>query len=109
MLENLLKDLLSLEVREEYREINKGEIREINLNDRCDQAYIRNKFRRYLKANRSTLEGIRMIDNFHNGVRYNFDSLDTLEDLNKVIESINKWVNVYCVSECVKPLRLELF
>ncbi|MGL4801995.1 MAG: hypothetical protein ACRC18_06990 [Cetobacterium sp.] len=108
MLESLLKDLLSLEVREEYRESRRGELRQINLDDRCDQAYIRNRFRRHLKANMNTLEGVRMIDNYHNAIRYSFTDLETLEGLNKVIKSIDNWIN-NTDKEGYKALRLELY
>ena len=40
MLENILKDFLGIDYRKEYKEINKGELREINLNDKADQAFI---------------------------------------------------------------------
>lgn len=108
MLENLLKDFLGIEVREDYRETHKGEIRELNLDDICDQAYIRNRFRRHLKANSSKLEGIRMIDNYYQGTRYTFNNIDTLEGLNKVIDIMNFWIK-NCINEGKAPLRVEVY
>lgn len=90
-LENVLKVFLGLETREDYRESNKGNIIELNMNDRCDLAYIRNRFRRHLKSQQP--KQLKLFTDWNNGYviideNSNID-LNTLEGLNKVINRIN--------------------
>lgn len=88
--ENVLKNFLGLETRKEYIESKKGEIRELNMNDRCDLAYIRCQFRRYLKIQQP--KQLKLFTDYNNGYviideNSNID-LNTLEGLNKVINRI---------------------
>lgn len=90
-LENVLKNFLGLETRKDYKESNKGNIIELNMNDRCDLAYIRNRFRRYLKSQQP--KQLKLFTDYNNGYiiideNSNID-LNTLEGLNKVINRIN--------------------
>lgn len=90
-LENTLKSFLGLETREDYRDNHKGEIRELNMNDRCDLAYIRCQFRRHLK--REQPKQLKLFTSWDWGyLIYNNEvdgiDLNTLEGLNKVIDRI---------------------
>lgn len=89
--ENILKDFLKLDTRKDYREFNKGNDKQINLNDRTDLAYIRCQFKRWLLNNQP--KQLKLYTDYSNG--YNIitenDKLDfsQLKDRNKVINRIN--------------------
>ena len=89
--ENLLKDFLKLDTRKDYREFNKGNDKQINLNDRTDLAYIRCQFKRWLLNNQP--KQLKLYTDYSNG--YNIitenNKLDfsQLKDRNKVINRIN--------------------
>lgn len=89
-LENILRNFLGLDTREDYRDSHKGEIRELNMNDRCDLAYIRCQFRRYLK--REQPKQLKLFTDWNRGYviinEYCNVDLNTLEGLNKVIDRI---------------------
>ena len=90
MLENILKDFLGIDSRKEYKEINKGKLREINLNDKSDQAYVRCQFKKWLKNNQP--KQLKLYTSFNNGylIISESDNIDfsTLEGCNKVISRI---------------------
>lgn len=90
MLENILKDFLGIDYRKEYKEINKGELREINLNDKADQAFIRCQFKKWLKDNQP--KQLKLYTSFNHGylIISESDNIDfsTLEGCNKIINRI---------------------
>ena len=105
MLENLLKDLLKIETREDFREFNKGNIIALDLNKTCDLAYIRSQFKRAIKG----YNGLILTDSNNDNVRLDFNnSYNSLEDRNKVIKSIQNWINNCIDSGCV-PNKLTFY
>lgn len=90
MLENILKDFLGIGYRKEYKGINKGELREINLNDKADQAFIRCQFKKWLKNNQP--KQLKLYTSFNNGYLIITESdninFNTLEGCNKIISRI---------------------
>lgn len=105
MLEKLLKDLLQLETREDFREFNKGNIIALDLNNRCDLAYIRSKFKRTLKG----YEGLILTDSNNNNVRLDFEnSYCSLEGRDKIMKSIQNWID-NCIAAGCMPNKLSFY
>ncbi|MGL5712120.1 MAG: hypothetical protein ACRCX2_03805 [Paraclostridium sp.] len=105
MLENLLKDLLQLETREDFRDYNEGNMIALDLNKTCDLAYIRVQFKRALKGN----QGLILTDSKNNNTRLDFtNSYATLEGRSKILKSIQNWIN-NCYAEGLAPQKISFY
>ncbi|MCC0705003.1 hypothetical protein IC213_18265 [Clostridioides sp. ES-S-0049-02] len=108
MLENLLMNCLGIEEREEFRGINEGKNRKINLNLNCDRAFVRCRFRRYLlKTDKKVLI---MRDSAQENTKFYFDSwkldLSSVEDINKVITVIENWIKYTIDANKSEPYKI---
>ena len=110
MLENLLKDLLKLEERKDYREYNKGNIGALEMNNICDLAFIRCEFKRTLKSKQPS--GLILTDSKNQNTRLCFTNsysnpldFNTLLGRERVLTSIKSWIN-NCIAEGVEPQKI---
>lgn len=89
--EKIIMNFLGLETREDFREYNKGNIIDLDLNKQCDIAYIRCQFKRFLLKNKP--KEMKLYTSFNNGysIITENDILDfsNLQDRNKIINRIN--------------------